>query len=167
MIQCFETEDAETILLASGTIATTAREVVRRRRAAGEKVGLIKIKMFRPFPEARLRDACRTATKLAVLDRNYAAGLGGVFWQDTRATFQGHRDDLLIQGYLTGVCGGDVTPAVMDQVLSDLTARTQPCPTDLDGDRHTGGGTSMSTHPGMIADRPTVTCTDQCLLAAG
>ncbi|MDH3551386.1 MAG: hypothetical protein OER22_02100, partial [Gammaproteobacteria bacterium] len=44
-------------------------------------------------------------------------------WQDTRAAFQGHRDDLLIQNYLTGLCGGDVTPTVIDEILADLTAR--------------------------------------------
>ena len=123
VIQTFETDDAEQILVATGTMATTAREVVRTRRAAGEKTGLIKMKMFRPFPEAALRDACGSAKRIAVLDRNYAAGLGGVFWQDTRAAFQGHRDDLLIQDYLTGLCGEDVTPDVIDQVLADLASR--------------------------------------------
>ncbi len=118
-------EDAETILIATGTIATTAREVVRRRREAGEKIGLIKLKMFRPFPETALRAACATARKVAVLDRNYAAGLGGVFWQDARAAFQGQRDDLLIQDYLTGLCGGDVTPATIDRVIGDLAGRKQ------------------------------------------
>lgn len=124
-LQCFCTQDAQTILLASGTIATTAREVVRQRRAQGEKLGLIKIKMFRPFPETQLREACRSASKLGVLDRNYAAGMGGVFWQDTRAAFQDCRQDLLIQDYLTGVCGGDVTPALIEQVLADLAERKQ------------------------------------------
>jgi pyruvate/2-oxoacid:ferredoxin oxidoreductase alpha subunit len=122
-IEDFETADAELVLIASGTIATTAREVVRRRRAMGEKIGLIKVRMYRPFPEAELRAACRPARKVAVLDRNYAAGLGGIFWQDTRAAFYGHRDDLLIQGYLTGLCGGDVTSAMIDDVLADLAAR--------------------------------------------
>jgi len=123
VIQTFETDDAERILVATGTMATTAREVVRKRRAAGEKIGLVKLKMFRPFPEAALREACQSARRVAVLDRNYAAGLGGVFWQDTRAAFQGHRDDLLIQNYLTGLCGEDVTPTVIDQILADLAAR--------------------------------------------
>ena len=118
-----EVEDAETILVATGTIATTAREVVRRRRAAGEKVGLIKIKLFRPFPEEAIRRACRAARRVGVLDRNYAAGQGGIFWQDTRAAFQGRRDDLLIQDYLTGLCGGDVTPAMIEEVLRDLAGR--------------------------------------------
>ena len=123
VIQTFATDDAEQILVATSTMATTAREVVRKRRAAGEKTGLIKLKMFRPFPEAALRQACQSAKRVAVLDRNYAAGLGGVFWQDTRAAFQGHRDDLLIQNYLTGLCGEDVTPDIIDKVLADLAAR--------------------------------------------
>ena len=123
-VQAFDTDDAETVIVASGTMATTAREVVRQRREAGEKVGLIKLKMYRPFPARELRDACRAASRVAVLDRNYAAGVGGIFWQDTRAAFQGHRDDLLIQNYIAGLCGGDVTPKVIDDVLTDLGARS-------------------------------------------
>ena len=125
MLQTFATEDAETILVASGTMATTAREVVRQRRESGEKIGLVKIKMFRPFPEAALRDACRSAGRVAVLDRNYAAGSGGVFWQDTRAAFQGYRDDVVIQNYLTGLCGGDVTPDVIEAILADVSERLE------------------------------------------
>jgi hypothetical protein len=48
-----------------------------------------------------------------------------VFWQDTRAAFQGHRDDLLIQNYITGLCGGDVTPAVIDEILADIASRSK------------------------------------------
>ncbi len=125
MLQTFATEDADTILVASGTMATTAREVIRRRRESGEKIGLVKVKMFRPFPEEALRTVCRAASRVAVLDRNYAAGTGGVFWQDTRAAFHGHRDDLLLQNYLTGLCGGDVTPDVIDEILADMAARSE------------------------------------------
>jgi pyruvate/2-oxoacid:ferredoxin oxidoreductase alpha subunit len=124
-VQTFDTADADVVLVASGTMATTAREVVRKRRDAGEKIGLAKIKMYRPFPADELRDACKAATRVAVLDRNYAAGSGGIFWQDTRAAFQGHRDDLLIQNYLTGLCGGDVTPTVIDEILADIGQRSE------------------------------------------
>jgi pyruvate/2-oxoacid:ferredoxin oxidoreductase alpha subunit len=124
VIQCFETDDAESIIVVSGTMATTAREVVRNRRANGEKIGLVKIKMFRPFPEDALRKACASAYRIAVLDRDYAAGTGGIFWQDTRAAFQGHGEDVVIQNYLAGLCGGDVTPAVIDEILFDLASRT-------------------------------------------
>jgi len=124
-VQTFFTDDAERILVASGTIATTAREVVRARREKGEKVGLVKIKMYRPFPEEELRAACATASRIGVLDRNYAAGLGGIFWQDTRATFQDDPAPRLIQGYLTGVCGGDVTEETIDEAIADLEGRSE------------------------------------------
>ncbi len=124
-VQTFETDDAEEILVATGTMATTAREVVRKRRGVGEKIGLVKLKMYRPFPANELRAACESAARIAVLDRNYAAGAGGVFWQDTCAAFQGHRDDLMIQNYLTGLCGGDVTPIVIDEILADLRTRAE------------------------------------------
>lgn len=124
VLDTFGTEDAETVLLASGTVALTARGVVERRRAEGEKVGLVTMRMFRPFPEEALREACAGARRLGVLDRDYAAGMGGVWWQDARAAMQGHRDDLLVQGYLVGVGGGDVTPESVDRVLEDLGTRS-------------------------------------------
>jgi pyruvate/2-oxoacid:ferredoxin oxidoreductase alpha subunit len=124
-VQTFDTYDADVVLVASGTMATTVREVVRQRRQAGEKIGLVKLKMYRPFPAGRLRQACGAASRVAVLDRNYAAGSGGIFWHDTRAAFQGHRDDLLIQNYLTGLCGGDVTPTVIDEILADIEQRSE------------------------------------------
>ncbi|MDJ0748599.1 MAG: hypothetical protein QNJ11_03895 [Woeseiaceae bacterium] len=122
-VQTYDTDDADVVLVASSTMATTAREVVKKRREAGEKIGLAKIKMYRPFPAEDLRQACKAASRVAVLDRNYAAGAGGIFWQDTCVAFQGHRDDLLIQNYLTGLCGGDVTPAVIDDIIVDLSTR--------------------------------------------
>ena len=127
-LDTYETEDADTILLASATIATTAREVVKQRRAAGEKVGLVHMRMFRPFPDAALRQICAGASRIGVLDRDYAAGIGGVWWQDTRAAFQGHRDDLIIQGYLLGIGGGDVTPETVDRILGDLWEREKAGP---------------------------------------
>jgi len=137
-IEEFQMDDAEVALVASGSIATTAREVVRKRRAAGEKIGLLKIKLFRPFPEQAIRDACRSVRKLAVLDRNYAAGRGGIFWQDIRGAFQGCRQELVIQNYLTGVCGGDVTPKMVDEIVGDLNERGQvgaPLWMGLDSDK--------------------------------
>lgn len=127
-IRCFETDDAETVLVASGSVATTAHEVVRSRRARGKRTGLATMRMFRPYPEDLLRDACASADRIGVLDRNYAAGLGGIWWQDTKAALQGCRDDLLIQDYLVGIGGGDVTPEIVERALDDLAAREQAGP---------------------------------------
>lgn len=123
LLDAYRTEDADTVLVASATIALTTRRVVDRRRAAGEKVGMVKMRMFRPFPEEALRAACASAKRVGVLDRDYAAGLGGIWWQDARAAFHGHRDDLILQDYLVGVGGGDVTPELVERILDDLGGR--------------------------------------------
>ena len=122
-LEAYRTEDADTVLVASATVATTARRVVDERRERGERVGLVRMRLFRPFPEEPLRAACAGATRVGVLDRDYAAGVGGVWWQEVRAAFQGRRDDLLVQDYLMGIGGGDVTPEIVGRALDDLTAR--------------------------------------------
>lgn len=122
-LDAFEATDAETVLVASGTIASTVREVVRQRRARGERVGMVKMKMFRPFPVDLLLEACPAVMKFGVLDRNYAAGVGGVWCHDLRAALQGHRERPLVQGYITGACGGDVTPEMVNEVIDDLLTR--------------------------------------------
>ena len=58
-----------------------------------------------------------------MLDRNYSAGTGGIFWQELRACMQGQGEHL-IQGYLVGVGGGDVVPEMIREVVSDLGQRT-------------------------------------------
>jgi pyruvate/2-oxoacid:ferredoxin oxidoreductase alpha subunit len=121
-IEKFHTDDAEMVLIVSGSMATTARKVVQIRRAAGEKLGMVKIKMFRPFPESELIEAVSSAKKIAVLDRNYAAGVGGIFWQEVRAALQGKSDNI-IQNYLTGVGGMDVTPEIIGEIIDDIKAR--------------------------------------------
>jgi len=122
-VDAFHTEDADTILVATATIATTAREVVKARRAGGERVGLVTLRMLRPFPEDEFRAACTSAARVGVLDRNYGAGLGGIWHHEIRGFLQGHRDDLLVQGYLTGIGGGDVTTERIGEALDDLSAR--------------------------------------------
>ena len=124
-VDAFGCEDAEEVYIASGTIATTTRKLIEERRDAGEKVGVVKIKTFRPFPKAQILDACASARKIAVLDRNYAASIGGIFGHDVKAMFQGERDDVMIQDYLIGVCGGDVTPDLVKSTFEDLSKRTK------------------------------------------
>ena len=124
-LEPFEVEDADIILVTSGTISTTTRELLKKRRANGEKIGMIKQKMIRPYPVKEMLHLCRNAKKVGVLDRNYSAGVGGIFWIEMKSAMQGRRDDLLIQNYLTGMCGGDVTPDMINECIDDLIGRDE------------------------------------------
>ena len=121
-LSAYRTEDAERIFVASGTVSTTLKDVVDKRRERGEKIGMIRVKMFRPFPAADFEALCGGAEKIGVLDRNYAAGSGGIFWNEIRSCLQG-RGGPLVQGYLTGVGGGDVVPRLVHEVVDDLGQR--------------------------------------------
>jgi pyruvate/2-oxoacid:ferredoxin oxidoreductase alpha subunit len=116
------TDDAEMVLVACNTISRTLRRVVTERRARGERIGMINHKLFRPYPRAELPQALGSAKKVGVLDRNHSPGSGGIFWQEITTTLQG-RSDLLIQDYLVGLGGGDVTPEIINDIIDDLARR--------------------------------------------
>ncbi|MFQ5807256.1 MAG: pyruvate ferredoxin oxidoreductase [Phycisphaerae bacterium] len=116
------TEDAEMVFIACNTMARTLRDVIAERRRRGEKVGLISHKLFRPYPRELLRKAIGSARKVGVLDRNHSPGSGGIFWQEA-ATSLRQRPDLIVQDYLVGLGGGDVTPKFINEIIDDLAAR--------------------------------------------
>ncbi len=118
----FGLEDADTVLVATNTLASTARDAVRARRARGEKVGLLKLKMFRPFPREEVARALAGAKRVGVLDRDHSPGSGGIFWQEVAVSVR-ERADLLLQDYLVGLGGGDVTGPMIDEIIDDLAGR--------------------------------------------
>lgn len=114
-IERYGAEDAELLLVTSGTVTSTARHVINELRDEGQKVGLVKVKMFRPFPTAELREALGGAKDVAVLDRNISPGHSGIFAEETRAALYdvpaGRRPR--VHGYIIGLGGRDVTPATI------------------------------------------------------
>ena len=132
-LEAYRADDADLVLVTSGTITSTAREVVDRRRADGEAVGLVKVKMFRPFPTAGIRRVLARARRVAVLDRNLSPGHGGIFAEEIRAAlYDVPPDDRpTLYGYVIGLGGRDVTPAVIDQVIERTRAVDAPSREDI------------------------------------
>lgn len=117
VIECYMVQDAEVILLASSTVASTAKVVIDSMREKGEKVGLIRIRMFNPFPKDRIVETFRGVPKVAVLDRNYAPGIGGIFAQVLRSALMGEKDMPTVFGFVTGLGGRDVTPGIIEDII--------------------------------------------------
>jgi pyruvate/2-oxoacid:ferredoxin oxidoreductase alpha subunit len=131
--EAYRADDADVLLVTSGTITSTARDVIDRRRACGDRIGLVKVKMFRPFPTALLRSLLRGARCVAVLDRNLSPGHGGIFAEELRSALYDlpAAERPLLFGYVLGLGGRDVTPATLDEVIDRTREAVQPEREDL------------------------------------
>jgi len=119
-------EDAEVVLVTAGSITSTARMVIRDLREKGRKIGLLKIRLFRPFPVEAVRDVLKGKTKIAVIDRNISLGSGGIFCQELRAALIHSPDHPLTYSYIAGVGGTDVTPEVIQKIALEVMNRSEP-----------------------------------------
>ena len=132
-VESYRTDDADLLLVTSGTMTSTARYVVDELRGRGEAIGLVKVKMFRPFPSGRLRAALGGAARVAVLDRNLSAGRGGIFAEEIRAAlYEGNGGPRpAVFGYVVGLGGRDVTPPVIEEIVDRTRRATRPEREDL------------------------------------
>ncbi len=98
-------------------------------RANGKKVGLIKLRFFRPFPAAELIEATKDLKALGVYDRAISFGSGGPSWIETRHALYGHTD-IPVTCFLAGLGGRDVTPesvaTMFDNLLDLANGRIEP-----------------------------------------
>ena len=116
----YRTEDAERILIALGSTSGTAKQVVDNLREKGEKVGLVKIRMFRPFPYQEVRDILSGAKAVGVLDRSASFGaLGGPVMLETKAALYGE-STVPVKNYIYGLGGRDMTEAHIESAFEEL-----------------------------------------------
>ena len=111
LVEKYFMEDAEVVLVTSATITSTARVVVDELREEGHKIGLLKMRMFRPFPAEDVREALAGARKVAVIDRNISFGHGGIFAEEIKSALYNGAHRPPIFGFIIGLGGRDVTPA--------------------------------------------------------
>jgi len=117
----YRCEGAEFIIATMGSMTGTVRDAVDELRAEGLPVGLLKIKLFRPFPIADIREILAGIPKVMVLDRNYAPGTGGILYQELKAALYGLAGAPEIHGYLAGVGGTNISPDnIKDMVQSAM-----------------------------------------------
>jgi pyruvate/2-oxoacid:ferredoxin oxidoreductase alpha subunit len=124
-------EDAEVVIVTAGSITSTARITIKRLREQGQRVGLLKIRLFRPFPVEEIQQALVGKKKIAVIDRNISLGSGGIFCQELRAALVHSSDHPLTYSYIAGVGGTDVDPDVIEKIVLDVMKRREPIDTPI------------------------------------
>jgi pyruvate/2-oxoacid:ferredoxin oxidoreductase alpha subunit len=108
LVEEYRCEDADIILLVSGTIASTAKDAVDVMRQKGLKLGSVKVRVFRPFPKERVRSIAQKTQKLIVIDRNISFGSEGIFFSEIKSCLYGEEYRPPMYGFIAGLGGRDV-----------------------------------------------------------
>jgi pyruvate/2-oxoacid:ferredoxin oxidoreductase alpha subunit len=126
IIEPVRLDDAEIVIVTAGSITSTARVAIKALREKGVRIGLLKLRLFRPFPVEAVQSALRGKKKIAIIDRNISLGSGGIFCQELRAALVHSSDCPLTYNYIAGVGGTDVTPEVIQRIAFDAIHRIGP-----------------------------------------
>jgi len=109
MIDAYKVDDAEAVLVTMGTVSSTAREVVDELRAAGKKVGLVKLRFWRPYPTEQMRKIVEKSKAVGVFDRAVSYGVAGPSFIELRSASYGL--SVPIMDFIGGLGGRDVSSA--------------------------------------------------------
>ena len=118
----YRTEDAETIVVALGSVIGTIKDVVDAMRDEGVRIGVLGLQSFRPFPLAAVRAALEGAKRVVVVEKSFCVGLGGVVSTDVRLALSGLRLD----GYtvVAGLGGRAIPKASLRRIFGEAIAGT-------------------------------------------
>jgi len=125
-IEEYQTNDAEIVLVTSGTAAGTARSVIDAQRERGLKVGLVKIRMFRPFPRERLTQVLKGKKAIGVLDRSVAFGWNrGPMFVELKALHDQIGSATPILSFIDGLASLDITTRNIEFMIQNIETASQ------------------------------------------
>jgi pyruvate ferredoxin oxidoreductase alpha subunit len=132
LLRSYRTEDAETIVVALGSVLGTIKDTVDDLRGEGVKIGVVGITSFRPFPLEAARAALGHAQRVLVLEKALAVGIGGIVSANVRLALAG----IQLHGYtaIAGLGGRPITKASLRGLFMDAVAESLEPLTFLDMD---------------------------------
>jgi len=134
LVRPYRTEDAETVVVALGSVLGTVKDTVDELRDRGVKIGVVGIACFRPWPLEAVRTALATAKRVVVLEKSLAVGVGGIVSTNVRTTLGGRATP--IYDVIAGLGGRSITKASLARVFADAIADSLELTTFLDLDRN-------------------------------
>lgn len=109
LVEEYKIEDAEIVLISMGSIVGTMKDAVDELRKGGEKVGILKIISYRPFPAEKIYEAIKDAKVVVVLEKDVSVGMEGGLLSDIKSFMYNREDRPPIVGFSVGLGGRDVT----------------------------------------------------------
>lgn len=120
LVRPYQTDDADTVVVALGSVLGTLQDVVDQMRHEGIRIGALDITCFRPWPAGEVRDALSRAGRVVVVERAFAVGAGGIVGQNTRLALSGLPTP--VYDVVAGLGGRPVTRASLRRALDDVLA---------------------------------------------
>jgi pyruvate ferredoxin oxidoreductase alpha subunit len=121
LVESYEIEDADVVLVSMGSVLGTMRDAVDELREEGIKAGILKVRCFRPFPKDAVHDAIKEVQTVGVIEKDISLGLEGTLCSEMRAAFCGEESPE-ISSFIMGLGGRDITIDDIKQVARDLAA---------------------------------------------
>ena len=135
VLECYQCEDADLVFFMMGCFATKAKEAVIQLRDAGIKIGLLRLRMIRPFPGPAIVAAVSGKRGIAVIDQNLSIGKGGILHAEIASVLYGVADaPPIIASFIGGLGGRDITQEEffgMAEILNDAVKTGQTPPPKL------------------------------------
>ncbi len=128
VLEAYKLDDAEYVVVSAGATTSMMRVLVDNYREKGVKVGLMKIKMFRPFPTEMVREWLAGRKKVGVLDRNISFGATGIFVQELKAALYKEKKsgNPAVFGYIMGLGGRDITMQHLGEMMEHMLSHDEP-----------------------------------------
>jgi pyruvate ferredoxin oxidoreductase alpha subunit len=118
-LESYHSQDAKVLLLTMGSFSETAMTAIDKMRGEGKSVGLVRIRLWRPFPFVELRQAVKDAETLVVLDRAISfGGPGGPVCSEVRSALYSEDKKPKVIGFVGGLGGRDITPAGFEGIIN-------------------------------------------------
>lgn len=118
LIEPYMAEDAEILLMAMGSVVGTIKDVIDKARSQGIKVGLIKVRTFRPFPVEVIRSAVSDAAIVVTLDKNISVGLNeGALFTEVKSCLYNSDINVPVMGFMLGHGGRDIPMSTIQMII--------------------------------------------------
>lgn len=117
LVDKYRLDGAKTVMVGMGSVVGTMREATDLMREEGDKVGLLKVRAFRPFPREVIYDALKDADTMVVVEKAISLGFGGILLNELRSVFYGKKKQPRLCGVIVGLGGRDVpTKSIVEAV---------------------------------------------------
>jgi pyruvate ferredoxin oxidoreductase alpha subunit len=117
----YKSKDADTILIAKGSICGTIKDVVDQLRDKGQKVGLVRLKTYRPFPKAAILAAIKGAKRIAVIEKGGSFGAGGIMTPEVKEVLYDAGLAIPVSGFCVQLGGREVVPEGIAEIIDRVS----------------------------------------------